>query len=133
MSEKEREGAADMPGLTIRYTREDDGELLKKWLLEPGVLKGFPMINEQEVEDSVKHWIGFYKYKCSLTAEMNGVPCGLATLNLMPYKKLAHQCLISIIVGEAFRNKGIGTFLMNNLLHLAKKYFHLEVLYLEVY
>ena len=51
----------------------------------------------------------------------------------MPYKKLAHQCLLSIIVGGGYRNQGIGTILMNNLMHLAKEYFRMEVLYLEVY
>ena len=31
------------------------------------------------------------------------------------------------------RSKGVGTKLMNNLIHLAKDYFGIEVLYLEVY
>lgn len=129
----EDKSALEIPGVSIRYSTLDDGPYLKEWLMEPGILKGFPMIDEPEVDDSVKHWIGFSKYKCSLTAEIDGKPCGIATLCLMPYKKLAHQCLLSIIVGKGFRNKKIGSLLLNNLLHLAKKYFHLEVLYLEVY
>lgn len=86
-----------------------------------------------EVKDSSRHWISFSKYKCSLTAVLDGVPVGIATLCLMPYRKLAHQCLMSIIVSYQVRGKGIGTVLMNNLIHLAKEYFGIEVLYLEVY
>lgn len=130
---KEKTNLPEIPGLELRYTMFSDAEYLKTWLLEPGILKGFPMIDQLEVEDAVKHWVGFSKYKSSLTATIDGVPCGVATLCLMPYRKLAHQCLLSIIVGGGYRNKGVGTLLMNNLLHLAKNYFQMEVIYLEVY
>jgi len=122
-----------MEGLELRYTVPEDAVPLKRWLLEPGVLKGFPMLDEAEVDDSVKHWISFARYKSSLTAVLDGKPVGIVTLCLMPYRKLMHQGLLSIIVGEQMRGKGIGTVLMNNLLHLAKNYFGIEVLYLEVY
>jgi len=127
---------AELPhveGLEFRYTTAADIEPLEKWLLEPGILKAFPMVDELEVKDSVKHWISFHRCKSSLTAVINGVPCGIATLCLMPYKKLLHQCLVSIIVSKEVRGRGVGTLLMNNLLHLGKNYFGLEVLYLEVY
>ncbi len=120
-------------GAEVRYTLMEDASHLKEWLAEPGILKGFPMADPLEVEDSVKHWISFAKYKASLTATIDGKPVGIATLCLMPYRKLAHQCLVSIIVSKEVRNKGVGTILLNNLIHLAKNYFGLEVLYLEVY
>jgi len=91
------------------------------------------MQDPPEIEDSVKHWIGFSKYKSSLTATIDGKPVGIATLCLMPYRKLVHQCLVSIIVSKEARGKGVGTLLLNNLMHLAKDYFGIEVLYLEVY
>jgi putative acetyltransferase len=91
------------------------------------------MVDPPEVEDAIRHWIGFSRYKCCLTAVANGVPCGLATLYLMPYRKVSHQCLFSIIVSKDQRGKGVGTLLLNNLIHLAKEQFRLEVLYLEVY
>lgn len=133
MSEKTKEGIPEIKGLELRYTVQEDIDPLREWLLEPGILRGFPMIDAQEVEDSVRHWIGFSRFKSSLTAVVNGKPAGIATLCLMPYKKLAHQCLLSIIVGKEFRNMGVGTVLLNNLLHLAKSYFGIEVIYLEVY
>lgn len=120
-------------GLECRYTVSEDAGPLKQWLLQPGVLSAFPMSDEAEVDDSVKHWIGFARYRSSLTAVINGTAVGLATLCLMPYKKLMHQCLLSIIVSEEVRSRGVGTVLMNNLIHLAKNYFGIEVIYLEVY
>jgi RimJ/RimL family protein N-acetyltransferase len=133
MNEEKRDKLPEIPGLELRYTTLEDAEPLKNWLLEPDVLKAFPMADPAEVDDSVKHWISFSKYRSSLTALLDGKPVGLATLCLMPYRKLAHQCLLSIIVSEVARNKGIGTILMNNLIFLAKEYFGIEVLYLEVY
>ena len=129
----EKSTPTDIEGVELRYTVSEDAGSLEEWLLQPGVLRGFPMKEEREVSDSVRHWISFSKYKASLTATYEGKPVGIATLCLMPYRKLAHQCLISIIVTEEMRGKGVGTLLLNNLIHLAKNYFSLEVLYLEVY
>jgi RimJ/RimL family protein N-acetyltransferase len=127
------EPSIQVPGVELRYSVMEDMDPLREWLLEPGILRAFPMLDPPEVEDSIRHWISFSKYKSSLTAVMDGKPCGIATLCLMPYRKLAHHCLLSIIVGKGARGKGVGTLLMNNLLHLAKNYFKLEVIYLEVY
>ncbi|MDR3624342.1 MAG: N-acetyltransferase [Chlamydiales bacterium] len=119
--------------IIIRYTENEDAPFLKNWLEEPGVLRWFPMQDPLELEDAIKHWIGFSRYKCSLTAVDKGVPCGLSTLYLMPYRKVAHQCLFSIIVEKEHRRKGVGTLLLNNIIHLAKEQFRLDYLYLEVY
>src|SRR5262249_28009149 len=117
-AQETQESLPQIPGLELRYTVMEDAEPLKAWLQEPGILRGFPMQDPVEVDDSVKHWIGFSKYKSSLTATIDGKPVGIATLCLMPYRKLAHQCLLSIIVSDEARGKGVGTVLMNNLLHL---------------
>lgn len=132
MSE-EKDALPEVAGLKIRYTVSEDAGPLHEWLLEPGILKGFPMKDPPEIEDAVKHWIGFAKYKSSLTATIDDKAVGIATLCLMPYRKIAHQCLLSIIVSKETRGKGVGTLLINNLLHLAKKNFGIEVVYLEVY
>jgi len=133
MNEESKEATPEEAGVEIRYTSLEDAPDLKEWLEEPGILRGFPMQDPPEIEDSVKHWIGFSKYKSSLTATIDGKPVGIATLCLMPYRKLVHQCLVSIIVSKEARGKGVGTLLLNNLMHLAKDYFGIEVLYLEVY
>jgi len=120
-------------GLEIRYTEEGDGKFLREWLLDPEIGRWFPMDTEQEVDDAVERWVGFYKYKCSLTAVMHGVPCGLATLYLQPYRKLAHQCEFGIIVGGGFRNLSVGSHLLRRLMLMAKEQFKIELLHLQVY
>src|SRR4051812_5206008 len=109
----------EIPGLEIRYTELSDGKYLKEWLLDPSIARWFPMCDEFEIDDAVGRWVGFSRYRCSLTAVKDGVPCGLTTLYLQPYRKLAHQCEFGIIVSEDFRGEGIGTSLMHHLIHLA--------------
>ena len=75
----------------------------------------------------------YTQYSCSLTAVLDGVPCGIATLFLMPYKKVAHHSLFKIVVDPLLHRKGIGTSLVRNIKHLAKNYFHLEFLHVEVF
>lgn len=122
-----------IPGLAVRYTEPGDGKYLKEWLMEPGILRWFPMLDEVELDDAVPRWIAFCRYKCSITVTLNGVPCGIATLYLQPYKKLAHQCEFGIVVGTGYRNQGIGSYLLSCLMHLAKEQFHINLLHLQVY
>lgn len=119
--------------IEIRYTDLSDGRFLKQWLLEPSIGRWFPVYDEIEIDDAVQRWIGFSRYKCSLSAVKNGVVCGIATLYLQPYRKLAHQCEFGIVVGHGYRGQGIGTQLLQNLIHLAKENFKIELLHLQVY
>lgn len=119
--------------LKIRESIVEDGELFKTLLQQPDVLEYFPMYDMREIEDSVRIWEIFCKKGASLTAEFDGKPCGLAFLNLQGYKKFAHNCLLTIIVDQQYRNKGIGTKLIEGLFTLGKEKFNLEILHLEVY
>jgi len=121
------------PEIVIRFSEEGDAIYLTKWLITPGALRWFPMFDLREVEDSVRFWMVNAKQNASLTAQLDGVVCGMALLNLQPYKKLSHQCLLSIIVDEEHRNKGVGTALLSELIRIAKENFHMEFLHLEVY
>ncbi len=119
--------------ISIRFAEEADQKYLVEWLLQPGVLEGFPLADLREVEDAARIWMSYSKLNGVLMALWDGVPCGIATLYLQPYKKLSHQCLFAIIVDEKYRGKGVGTQLMNELLTLAKETFKIELLHLEVY
>lgn len=122
-----------MSSLTIRAAEDADQEYLVQWLLQPGVLHGFPLANLHEIEDAARIWISYAKLDAVLTALWDGIPCGIATLYLQTYKKLSHQCLFAIIVDEKYRNRGVGKKLLEDLTALGKERFKLEMLHLEVY
>ncbi len=122
-----------LPGLRIRYTEEADTSSMRTWMDDPNTVRWFPMMEPQEIEDSVTRWVGFYKYKCSLTATVDGEAVGIATLFLQPYKKIAHQCEFGIVCSPQFQGKGVGSALINSLLHLAKERFRIELIHCTVY
>lgn len=123
----------ELSGYDIRYTHVGDISYLRDWLHDPGMLHWFPMSEEKETEDAAQCWIGFSRYGSSLTATMDGIPCAIGTLFLMPYQKVAHHCLFKMIVDPKFQRKGIGSSLLKNLKHLAKEYFKLELMHIEVF
>src|SRR3989339_30555 len=106
----------DPSELTLRLTEEGDAAYIKKWLSDSSVLRWFPLVEEREIDDAVKIWIGYVKQKSSLTALWNGVPCGSAVLNLQFFQKLSHTCLLTILVEESKRGLGIGTALLSALI-----------------
>lgn len=120
-------------GVEIRYTEPGDGVYLKQWLADPDGGRWFPIDGDIELDDAVIRWIAFHRYHCSITILKDGIPCGIATLYLQPYTKLAHQCEFGIIVGKNYRNQGIGSYLMSCVMHLAKVKFKIELLHLQVY
>ncbi len=123
------------PVLAVRYTEPGDAKYLREWLMQPSTQRWFAMCDEVEVDDSVKRWIGFCRYKCSLTVTLNGEPAGLATLYLQPYRRLAHQSEFGIVVGKEYRGQGhrVGEFLLKHMMELAKNTFKIELLHLTVY
>lgn len=117
----------------IRYSDLGDGSYLKSWLSSKEDMRWFPISTEKEMEEYARNWIGFSRFKASLTATHNGHPCAIGTLFLMPYKKVAHESMLYMIVDPAHRRKGVGTSLLNNLLNLAENYFSIEGINIELY
>jgi len=123
----------NLADLKIRLTTFEDAPYLMKWVSQPDILRWFPMCDAREIEDAVRIWVGYSKFQACLTAEWQGVPCGMANLYIQPFKKLAHTCLFAIIVQEEMRGKGVGKALLTELMKHAKEKFHIEILHLEVY
>ncbi|MBX9744236.1 MAG: GNAT family N-acetyltransferase [Chlamydiales bacterium] len=116
----------------IRYSSLEDLAVLTKWLSEPGATDDFAF-DEEEIDSSLKNWIGFAKYKASLTGLWKGEPCAIGTLFLMPYRKVAHHCSFYLVVDPGHRRKGIGTSMLRNILNLAKTRFRLESIHAELF
>lgn len=121
------------PTIQIRDTNESDQPFLLDWLKDRDILKGFPMIDQREIEDSVRLWMLYAKKGMSITALYKKIPCGCANLYIQPIEKLKHQCLFVIIVAKEYRRQGIGTILMKELEKRAIKRYKIELLHLEVY
>lgn len=119
--------------LDIRYTVNEDEPYLRDWLHAPGMMHWFPIGNEKELDNGAKVWMAYSRFSASLTAARDGTPFGMATLFLMPYRKVAHHCLFKIIVDPRYQRQGIGESLLKNLMHLARNYFRLELIHIEVF
>ena len=122
----------DNPAFDIRYSEEADLPFLKEWFAAPDSCSEFPF-QEAVKNEALTNWIGFARYKASLTATLDGVPCAIGTLFLMPYRKVAHHCSFYMMVSPEHRRKGIGAALVRNLVHLAKQRFRLEAIHVEIF
>jgi putative acetyltransferase len=119
-------------GFDIRYTELEDLHFLERWFADPATSDDYPF-GFEEKGDALKNWIGFSRFQASLTGMIDGKPCAVGTLFLMPYKKVAHHCSFQLFVAPEHRNKGIGTSMVRNLLNLAKTRFKLESVHVELY
>ncbi len=123
----------DSPQFDIRYTNPMDFGSLKRWLTDPIVRQWFPISTDKEVEMMTTNWINFSRYKSSITATLNSQPIGIATIFLMPYKKVAHLGMVYIVVDPNYWRQGVGGSLVKNINHLGKSYFFLEALHIELF
>lgn len=121
-----------IPDYDIRFSSLEDLAFLQQWFSTPEACTYYPF-GFAEKDDALKNWIGFSKFKASLTGMVGETPCAIGTLFLMPYRKVAHHCSFYLIVDSAHRKKGIGTSMVRNLLHLAKTRFKLESVNAEVF
>lgn len=119
--------------LSVRTSSADDIPHLSLWLLDPDILCWFPMCDVREIEDAVRIWIGYSRIDAAISVDLDGKPCAMANLYIQPYQKLKHTCLLSIIVREEMRGKGVGKFALEHLQKRAKEKFQIEILHLEVY
>lgn len=117
----------------IRYSDQKDLYYLNLWMQDTRIWRWYPVSSSKDVENMTRNWIGFSRFRASLTALYNNDPIAIATLFLMPYRKTIHHCLLYLIVHPEYRSQGVGTALLRNSIHLATSNFQLERVHAEVY
>lgn len=117
----------------IRYTRAIDAAYLRDWLRRDSVARYFPATSSEETDRIVAGWMFFSRYSAGLTATVGLVPCGMAMLFLMPYKKTSHEAGFNLCIDPGYFRRGVGSSLIRNIKHLAADYFGLERIYIEVF
>lgn len=115
-----------------RFMSYEDQPFLNSWLQDPDTARWFLISNAQERDFVVKQWMSYIPARCGLTALKNGIPVGICTLYLQPFSKLSHQADFGIVVAPHSRGEGIGSGLLENLIHLAKTDFEINLLHLQV-
>jgi putative acetyltransferase len=104
----------DNASFDIRYSQASDLLFLNSWVSKQEVMDWLPISDEKERDMATSCWIGFAKFKSSLTATIDHTPCGMATIFLMPYKRwlISHvqNCCQSRLAAP-----GVGTALLKNI------------------
>jgi len=120
------------PQVDLRYAEPSDVSLLKEWLVDAESKHWLTLTTAQEIECTASGWMGMVPYGAVLTATIQGKPCGMGILFLMPYKKIAHHAQAQLIVAPKWRRQGVGASLIKNLKNLGKKYFNLQLVHIEL-
>ncbi len=117
----------------IRPTLLSDKEFLIEAFKEEGILSGFPMTTEAEIQDSCQFWVDMAKEGAGLTYEVDGQVAAMAVLYIPVYEKLKKSALFSIVVGSKFRRQNIASKLIEALEYLGVNRYGLKIIHLEVY
>ena len=64
----------------IRYSDLSDAKPLLSWIKPPETAIWYPPESEADQESFVRNWIGFSKFRASLTATYKQVPIGVVTI-----------------------------------------------------
>jgi RimJ/RimL family protein N-acetyltransferase len=127
-----------MQNLIIRKAVEHDAEQIVQHT--KNVLEENPLVmgtSLEEFNDSVedeKKWIQSHNENgLLLVAEKDELIIGMLNFRLSSHKKFSHNGFFGMSVQEQFTGMGIGTLLLNEMLHWAEADRRVEKIYLEVF
>ncbi len=112
-------------------SREKDLDSFVRWVHHPDVLINTPVSGSREISWWADYLFSYIKFNASLTACIDGVPVGVATLLLLPYLKLSHHAPIVLVVDPSQWRNGIGSALLKELEGLARGRFSLKLISIE--
>lgn len=117
----------------IRYTEKKDLQQVRQWLKDPETRRGFPFDEDEVADQFLLGWEQLTRFQASLTVVQEEKIYAVGAIFLMPYRKVAHQSSLYLIVDKEHRRQKIGSLLLNNLIELAKTRFKIELFQLEVF
>ena len=118
--------------MEIRYTKVFDEVYLSQWLENRQIQPYLICEGEEETRSFKQHWMFFASRKSGLSVVEHDRVIAMGMFILMPYIKVKHHAVLQILVAPEHQKKGVGTELLKNMMHLAKSYLNLEVIYLEL-
>ena len=123
----------DIPGFDIRYTYVTDISYLRQWIRSPGILKWFPMSEEERSRrcPPMLDWLLPVELQHHCNSQSYSVRDGDAFSDAL--QKSGASLPLQGHCRSSLQKKGIGNALIKNLKHLAKTYFHLEMISTEIF
>lgn len=125
--------------ILIREAKKEDAEQFIHFLLDNLSTSQFIPLYPDEFTKSVEEeieWIESYLKKENsilLVAVFNGKIIGNIDFSGHSRQMLSHTGLIGMSILEKFRNKGLGTLLMETAISWAEEHSNLEILWLQVF
>ena len=118
--------------MDIRYTRGLDELCLHEWIRNPKMIPSVPCEYDEEIKNFSRTWMYYAAKKAGLSLVVEDHNVGMGVFILMPYQKVSHHALLQLIIDPKHFKKGFGSMLLKNMLHLAKTYFNLEEVFMEL-
>ncbi|MBF5051015.1 Uncharacterized protein CLAVI_000642 [Candidatus Clavichlamydia salmonicola] len=118
---------------TLRPTRiSEDLPYVETWYSDPAIRKQFYPQTPLEMKIDICERLQMANYNASITATIDGKPCGVCTLLLRPHQSMSHHANLFIITQAEYRNKGLGALLLNHMIKVAKDNFKMKAVYVRV-
>lgn len=118
---------------SIRFSEYNDGNALKSWLLDPRLSIWSVPKGEAETALFVRNWESLVREKSSISAFYKDRIVAIASLYPLLYRKVCFAAVGSIWIDPDYIDFGLQPSLLKNFKHLAKSYFHLEAIQIELY
>jgi ribosomal protein S18 acetylase RimI-like enzyme len=117
----------------MRFATDEDISFVVEWLKDESLAPFLQVEMEKEIKDLAHMVCDYGKKECALILEDHQVPMGIAALQMLPFKKIHHHCLLFLLIDPKQREKGFGKKLLNEIEQIGKKQLHLEFIECELY
>jgi len=119
--------------MTLRLITKEDVPIVVSWLQESKIAPFLQVELEKEVHDFAMMLCEYGEKKSGFILEKGTIPIGMAVLQLLPFVKLIHHCVLFMLIDLEYQKRGFGTYLLSEIEKKAKEDFKLERIELELF